>query len=974
MASACKRRRIGAARSVCAPTAPNRGKARRLPRSAALQRDKTCLAPLCRALSGLLVAAAVCVCHVSPAGAAETAHRMDPYNVVWQTPSKDASGSMPLGNGRTGLNAWVEESGDLLFYLSRIDSWGDNGRLLKVGRVRIRLDPAPPTAPPGFRQTLSLKDATMVVRYGEGEAVELRLWADADHPVIHVAIDSPKPIAATAAIELWRTGREELPSLECSDVLNRDPQKRPTVVEPDTILKDQTGRIGWYHRNVKSVGPAMTGRIQGLEGFERPDPLLGRTFGAVIRADKGRRRDDLHLESPASRAHRFDVYVVTRHPATPEAWLTAVDETVAATQRIPFARRRDAHQRWWRDFWDRSWIHVTSTGPSQTLRLVPPNTHRVRIGFDQHGGNRFAGEIGRLSLFGRGLSDAGVQRLAKLPRSQPVTDRDGLLFSGTPKLHAVLDGSKDWTFDKGLAIEAWVKPEKMSAGGGRIVDDITPGGSDGFLLDTSPGNSLRVIVGSATLGKRDVLPVGQWSHVAAVVDPSAGRTTLYLNGAPLARQAVEAGDDAYVVSRAYALQRFITACAGRGAYPIKFNGTIFTVPHPGKPGDADYRRWGPGYWWQNTRLPYISLCTSGDFDLMQPLFAMYGRDLMPLFRYRTRLYLDHAGAYIPECIYFWGDMFSETYGWAPYDQRKDRLQASGWHKWEWVSGPELVYMMLDYYDHTFDEAFLSGMLLPTAHEILTFFDQHYKVDERGKLVMHPSQALETWWDCTNPMPELAGLHAVTDRLLALPSRLTTAAQRTFWTSLRRKLPDLPTREVDGKRMLAPAARFANKRNSENPELYAVFPFRRIALGRPDIELGLEALQHRWDKGKSGWRQDDIFMAYLGLADDARRNLVGRARKKHTGSRFPAFWGPNYDWIPDQDHGGVLMKALQAMALQTDGRKIFLLPAWPKDWDVGFRLHAPYKTTVECTFRDGKVRLLTVTPPQRRADLVVVEPQ
>ncbi|GAF97738.1 unnamed protein product, partial [marine sediment metagenome] len=105
-----------------------------------------------------------------------------------------------------------------------------------------------------------------------------------------------------------------------------------------------------------------------------------------------------------------------------------------------------------------------------------------------------------------------------------------------------------------------------------------------------------------------------------------------------------------------------------------------------------------------------------------------------------------------------------------------------------------------------------------------------------------------------------------------------------------------------------------------------------------------------------------------------RNLVGRAKNSHRGSRFPAFWGPNYDWIPDQDHGGVLMKALQAMLLQTDGSRIFLLPAWPKDWNVEFRLHAPAKTTIECTYRDGKVRSLTVTPPERKADLVIGKPQ
>jgi hypothetical protein len=36
------------------------------------------------------------------------------YNVVWDSPSADEHGSMPLGNGSTGLNAWIEPNGDLL--------------------------------------------------------------------------------------------------------------------------------------------------------------------------------------------------------------------------------------------------------------------------------------------------------------------------------------------------------------------------------------------------------------------------------------------------------------------------------------------------------------------------------------------------------------------------------------------------------------------------------------------------------------------------------------------------------------------------------------------------------------------------------------------------------------------------------------------------------------------------------------------
>ena len=32
-----------------------------------------------------------------------------------------------------------------------------------------------------------------------------------------------------------------------------------------------------------------------------------------------------------------------------------------------------------------------------------------------------------------------------------------------------------------------------------------------------------------------------------------------------------------IVTQGYVLQRFVSACAGRGAYPIKFNGSIFTM-------------------------------------------------------------------------------------------------------------------------------------------------------------------------------------------------------------------------------------------------------------------------------------------------------------------------------------------------------------------------------------------------------------
>jgi hypothetical protein len=353
--------------------------------------------------------------------------------------------------------------------------------------------------------------------------------------------------------------------------------------------------------------------------------------------------------------------------------------------------------------------------------------------------------------------------------------------------------------------------------------------------------------------------------------------------------------------------------------------------------------------------------------MLEPLFRMYVDQLLPFNQYRTRRYFGFEGAYYAECIQFWGDVFNESYGWTPVEQRKDPLQQSGYHKWEWVAGPELVWMMLDAYAHTGDEKLLTQRILPTADAVIRFFDNYYKTNEQGQLVMHPSQALETWWDCTNPMPELAGLKAITRRLLELPETTASPATRSYWQAFAAKLP---TRDVPGGKALAPATRFAAKRNSENPELYAVFPFRLCSFEQDNRSLGLLALEHRWDRGHVGWRQDDLFMAYLGLAEDARKSLVARARSHDSNSRFPAFWGPNYDWVPDQDHGGVLMKTTQSMLLQTAGDRIFLCPAWPREWDADFRLHAPGRTVVEGTIKGGRLTALAVTPAAREKDIIL----
>jgi hypothetical protein len=65
------------------------------------------------------------------------------YNVAWHTPSKDSLDSMPLsGRLGAGANVWVQD-GAIWLYLAHSGAFDEQGRLLKLGCVRIGHDRRP---------------------------------------------------------------------------------------------------------------------------------------------------------------------------------------------------------------------------------------------------------------------------------------------------------------------------------------------------------------------------------------------------------------------------------------------------------------------------------------------------------------------------------------------------------------------------------------------------------------------------------------------------------------------------------------------------------------------------------------------------------------------------------------------------------------------------------------------------------------
>ena len=106
--------------------------------------------------------------------------------------------------------------------------------------------------------------------------------------------------------------------------------------------------------------------------------------------------------------------------------------------------------------------------------------------------------------------------------------------------------------------------------------------------------------------------------------------------------------DAAKVSQGYILQRYMIASSSRGAFPVKFNGGLFTVGHDLPPNGNRTNRIttpisAPGNSYREREIPpaLLAVVGNGDFDLIKPWFDMYVHDL-PLATARTRIYYHHA--------------------------------------------------------------------------------------------------------------------------------------------------------------------------------------------------------------------------------------------------------------------------------------------------------------------------------------------
>ncbi|KAF2327972.1 DUF5703 domain-containing protein [Flavobacterium ginsenosidimutans] len=443
-----------------------------------------------------------------------------------------------------------------------------------------------------------------------------------------------------------------------------------------------------------------------------------------------------------------------------------------------------------------------------------------------------------------------------------------------------------------------------------------------------------------------------------------------------------AKDSVYQIGQNYQLFRYMLGCNAYGKYPTKFNGGLFTVDpvYTNKDLDftPDFRNWGGGTMTaQNQRLVYFPMVKSGDFDMMKSQLSFY-LDLQKNAELRSKVYWKHNGASFTEQLENFGLPNPAEYEWKRPADYDPGMEYNAWLEYEWDTVLEFCQMMLQQKEYAGEDIQKYNQFIISC---LRFFDEHYQylakqrgrkaLDGNGKLVLFPGSAAETYKMTNNSNSTISALQIITENLLNLSGNQLSKEDVEYLKAFQTRIPPLNFGQIENHKVLLPAKTWERVNNSEVPQLYPVYPWRIYGIGKPDLETALNTWKYDSDalkfRSHIGWKQDNIFSARLGLTEEAAKyNTLKMANSER---RFPAFWGPGFDWVPDHNWGGSGMIGMQEMLLQEAGEKIYVFPAWPKEWNVHFKLHAKQNTTIEAELVNGELKVLKVIPKEREKDII-----
>jgi hypothetical protein len=298
------------------------------------------------------------------------------YNVAWETPSQDSLDSMPLSGRRgAGANVWVQD-GSIWLYLAHNGAYDEQGRLLKLGCLRVTPVGMNLGSGSGFRQELDL--ATGGIRVTQG-GFETLLWFAGETLIIESR--SAAACLLDVAFGTWRDQPRK--------GIRQDMMGARGDYTPDQVTADTEG-FAWFHRNSDHPGDVVgKAKGQGVAAEAVYDATTRRVFGGAVAVDGGLSQPVESLaawqfwegnawsgRSEASSKHMIAVRLAGALDADPRRWRAEARALLAPAARE--AAKADESQRW-TEFWNRSHVIVNpSAKPDDSGWLIGRNYQLFR--------------------------------------------------------------------------------------------------------------------------------------------------------------------------------------------------------------------------------------------------------------------------------------------------------------------------------------------------------------------------------------------------------------------------------------------------------------------------------------------------------------------------------------------------------------------------------------------------------------------
>ncbi len=298
--------------------------------------------------------------------------KLNQYNIKWTETGNSPLWSMPVGGCDIGCNVWMED-GDIYFYFGRDNSMDENNALLKSGRIKVSISPNPFKE---LSQELKLENGYVEITGTDNDLkVKTKLWVEPDRPFIHFDLESNKNVEIKTEYQNWR--------------FEKMPMKSRWVV-PSFI--DYPGNdIYWYPDSVKQIGENLLFYHQNdnsdlvidkemaqqdllMHKDDIWNPLKNRIFGGVLYADGQtitKRTSGTYLNCPykavvfesTKPAKEFSIDILMHSAVTPDNKIWEA-EIAANKHKSSYDSEFENHQKWWKEFWNRSWIAINQENPN----------------------------------------------------------------------------------------------------------------------------------------------------------------------------------------------------------------------------------------------------------------------------------------------------------------------------------------------------------------------------------------------------------------------------------------------------------------------------------------------------------------------------------------------------------------------------------------------------------------------------------